>query len=72
MTEEEKQEEQIAIESELIQKQEEVEIAIETQLVTLRQAVRDGGIPWIDKLVKRQHAGDSSRFDQMAAEGWQE
>ena len=48
------------------------EIAIETQLVTLRQAVRDGGIPWIDKLVKRQHAGDSSRFDQMAAEGWQE
>ena len=48
------------------------EINIEAQLMTLRQAVREGGIPWLDKLVRRQSESDSSRFDQMVEEGWQE
>jgi hypothetical protein len=48
------------------------EINIEAQLTSLRQAVRDGGIPWLDKLLRRQDENDGSRFDRMAAEGWQE
>ena len=46
------------------------EVAIEQLLVQLRTAIREGGIAWIDKLVKRD--GDNSRFDRMAEEGWQE
>lgn len=42
--------------------------AIDALLSQLRAAIRDGGVPWIDKLVKR----DTSRFDRMAEEGWQE
>ncbi|MDK9725242.1 MAG: NifB/NifX family molybdenum-iron cluster-binding protein [Sterolibacteriaceae bacterium MAG5] len=44
------------------------ETAIEPLLGQLRAAIRDGGVPWIDKLVRR----DASRFDRMAEEGWQE
>lgn len=44
--------------------------AIESLLLELRQAIRVGGVAWIDKRVKRDAAG--SRFDRMAEEGWQE
>ena len=44
------------------------ETAIDPLLGQLRAAIRDGGVPWIDKLVRR----DASRFDRMAEEGWQE
>ncbi len=43
---------------------------IDALLAQLRQAVRDGGVPWIDKALKRDAKGE--RFDQMAAEGWDE
>ncbi len=46
------------------------ETAIEPLLVQLRTAIREGGIAWVDKLVKRE--GDGGRFDRMAEEGWQE
>ena len=44
--------------------------AIEALLNQLRAAIRGGGIPWLDKLLKRDAAGN--RFERMAAEGWQE
>jgi nitrogen fixation protein NifX len=47
------------------------EEAIEPILAQLRRAIRDGGIPWLDKALKQQE-GDSSRFDKMAEEGWEE
>lgn len=43
---------------------------IDSLLATLKAAVRDGGVPWIDKLVKRE--GDADRYARMAAEEWQE
>ncbi len=46
------------------------EAAIDTLLVELRKAIRDGGVAWIDKLIKRE--SDSQRFDRMAEEGWSE
>jgi nitrogen fixation protein NifX len=48
----------------------EEEIAIDSVLTELCKAVREGGVPWIDKLIKRD--GDSQRFERMAEEGWQE
>jgi len=45
-------------------------VFIDALLTQLRQAVRDGGVPWIDKALKRDANG--ARFDQMAAEGWDE
>ena len=44
--------------------------SIEHLLVELLKAVRDGGVPWIDKALKR--GADAGRFDRMAEEGWQE
>jgi nitrogen fixation protein NifX len=41
---------------------------IDALLATLRAAVRDGGVPWIDKALDK----DTDRFARMAAEGWQE
>ena len=46
------------------------DVAIEVLLGQLRQAIRQGGIAWIDKRI--EHQGDSRRFDRMAEEGWQE
>ena len=46
------------------------ETSIESLLTLLRKAIREGGVPWIDKLIKRD--GDAGRFDRMAEEGWQE
>jgi nitrogen fixation protein NifX len=44
--------------------------AIESILTQLRTAVRDGGVPWVDKALRRD--ADNGRFDRMADEGWQE
>ncbi|MEW6163817.1 MAG: NifB/NifX family molybdenum-iron cluster-binding protein [Pseudomonadota bacterium] len=41
---------------------------IDALLAKLRAAVRDGGVPWIDKALGK----DAGRFARMAAEGWQE
>lgn len=46
------------------------EASIEVLLLTLRKAIREGGIAWIDKLIRRD--SDASRFDRMAEEGWAE
>lgn len=43
--------------------------AIEPLLAQLRKALRDGGVPWLDKAARTADAG---RFDRMAEEGWQE
>lgn len=45
-------------------------VFIDALLAQLRQAVREGGVPWIDKALKRD--ANAERFDQMAAEGWEE
>ena len=45
------------------------ETCIEPLLVQLRMAIREGGVAWIDKHVRRE---GSERFDRMAEEGWQE
>jgi len=47
------------------------ETAIEVLLSQIRGAIRTGGIPWVDKAVSRPRA-DSSRFDRMAEENWEE
>jgi len=47
----------------------EEEAGIERLLGELQKAVREGGVPWIEKALGRKDAG---RFDRMAEEGWQE
>ncbi|MDI6750815.1 MAG: NifB/NifX family molybdenum-iron cluster-binding protein [Rhodocyclaceae bacterium] len=44
--------------------------SIEELLAKLRAAVRDGGVPWIDKALKKE--ADADRFVRMVEEGWQE
>ena len=46
------------------------EIAIELLLIHLRKAIHEGGIAWIDRIVRRDCDGD--RFERMLEEGWQE
>jgi len=46
------------------------EASIDALLAQLRAAIANGGIPWLDKLVKCD--ADAARFERMAAEGWQE
>ena len=46
------------------------EVGIEILLDDLRCAVRAGGVAWVDRALKRD--ADTSRFDRMAEEGWQE
>ncbi|QIK38575.1 nitrogen fixation protein NifX [Caldichromatium japonicum] len=43
---------------------------IDALLAKLRTAMRAGGVPWIDKALKKTADGDC--FARMAAEGWQE
>lgn len=43
---------------------------IDALLAKLRAAMRDGGVPWIDKALNRR--ADADRFARMAAEGWEE
>lgn len=47
------------------------ETEIEGLLQQISQAVRNGGITWVDKAI-RQTRGDQDRFDRMAEEGWHE
>ena len=46
------------------------EASIGDLLEKLSAAVRDGGIAWVDRIVRR--SDDVGRFDRMADEGWQE
>jgi nitrogen fixation protein NifX len=46
------------------------ETPIERLLAELQRAVREGGVPWVEKALHREK--DASRFDRMAEEGWQE
>lgn len=48
----------------------EEETSIERLLGELQKAVREGGVPWVEKALGRDK--DASRFDRMAEEGWQE
>ncbi|MDP1536365.1 MAG: NifB/NifX family molybdenum-iron cluster-binding protein [Burkholderiales bacterium] len=44
--------------------------AIEALLAQLKTAIHAGGVPWVDKALKKD--GDASRFARMAEEGWEE
>lgn len=46
------------------------ERSIDSLLDELRCAVHDGGVAWIDRIVRRE--ADADRFERMAEEGWQE
>ncbi len=48
----------------------EAETSIESLLHMLCKAVREGGVAWIDRIVR--HTQDQDRFDRMVEEGWQE
>lgn len=50
------------------------EIAIELLLIHLRKAIHEGGIAWVDRIVRRGCAcqDGEQRFDRMLEEGWQE
>jgi nitrogen fixation protein NifX len=48
----------------------EEETSIERLLTELQKAVREGGVPWVEKALGRNK--DEGRFDRMAEEGWQE
>jgi nitrogen fixation protein NifX len=43
---------------------------IEPLLKQISAAIKDGGIAWVDKALRKD--GDSGRFDRMATEGWAE
>ncbi|HEX8989854.1 MAG TPA: NifB/NifX family molybdenum-iron cluster-binding protein [Rhodocyclaceae bacterium] len=48
----------------------EEETPIDKLLGDLQRAIREGGVPWIEKALRRD--ADASRFDRMAEEGWTE
>jgi nitrogen fixation protein NifX len=48
----------------------EEETSIDRLLADLQRAVREGGVPWLEKAIGRDK--DAGRFDRMADEGWQE
>ena len=43
---------------------------IDPLLKQISVAIRDGGIAWVDKALRRD--GDAARFERMAADGWEE
>lgn len=43
---------------------------IEQILKQIGAAIRDGGIPWVDKAIRR--GSDAERFARMAGEAWEE
>ncbi|MBK8538151.1 MAG: nitrogen fixation protein NifX [Candidatus Competibacteraceae bacterium] len=45
---------------------------IEPLLHELQAALNAGSKPWLNQALRRRQSADSSRFDVMAAEGWQE
>ncbi|MDP3514700.1 MAG: NifB/NifX family molybdenum-iron cluster-binding protein [Sulfuritalea sp.] len=46
------------------------ETPIDALLKQVSAAIRDGGIPWVDKALRR--GGDAARFERMALEAWEE
>jgi nitrogen fixation protein NifX len=48
----------------------EEETGIERLLGELQKAMREGGVPWLEKALNRNK--DAGRFERMADEGWQE
>jgi len=52
----------------------EAETSIERLLADLQRAVREGGVPWVEKamLANEGRNKDEGRFERMADEGWQE
>ena len=46
------------------------ETAIEPLLKQISAGVKDGGIAWVDKALRK--ASDAARFELMAEEGWEE
>ena len=45
---------------------------IEPLLHELQAALGAGSTPWLNQALRRRQSADSSRFDVMEAEGWQE
>lgn len=45
-------------------------VRIESLLKQISGAIKDGGIPWVDKALRKN--GDGGRFERMAADGWEE
>ena len=43
---------------------------IDSLLKQISAAVKDGGIPWVDKALRKQ--ADAGRFERMVADGWDE
>lgn len=43
---------------------------IDSLLKQISVAVKDGGIPWVDKALRKQ--ADAERFERMVADGWDE
>jgi nitrogen fixation protein NifX len=49
------------------------ETEIEPLLKQISQAIREGGIGWVDKAIRKDSAAkDASRFDRMATQDWEE
>jgi len=48
----------------------EEQAAIDPLLDDLCRAIREGGVSWVDRALRRD--ADASRFERMAEEGWQE
>lgn len=48
------------------------EAVIEPLLKQFSLAIRQGGVTWVDKALRRgKDANDASRFERMASEGWE-
>jgi len=45
---------------------------IDNLVQQLTRAMREGGVPWIDRALRRTATGGEDRFARMAAEGWEE
>lgn len=46
------------------------ETPIDGLLKQVSAAIKDGGIPWVDKALRK--VGDAARFERMAQEAWEE
>lgn len=46
------------------------EAPIDALLKQVSTAIRDGGIPWVDKALRKN--ADAARFERMAQEAWEE
>lgn len=49
------------------------ETAIEPLLKAIARAIREGGVAWVDKALRKDNdANDASRFERMADDGWRD